>query len=267
MVNLVAQRTLPQSRLSVRLLSGFALVNDGSRLDLPRTEAKLIAFLALQRRPVARDKVAGVLWGDRSEQKAQACLRSALWRIRKSADGFLDEGDSLGLADWVSIDLDEITGRAQQMLLREAPFEERRLTVPDLTAELLPDWYDDWVHYERERHRQLSLHALEALALELADHGHFAAAVDAAMAAIEMEPLRESAHRAVIKVHLAEGNVTEATRHFRMYERTLESEMGITPSPRLQELVGPLPWSVPGTQATDPGDRRPFVRVERPVRS
>lgn len=264
-MDLVAQRAEPKFRLSVRLLSGFALVSDGSRLELPRTEAKLIAFLALQHRPVARDKVAGVLWGDRSEQKAQACLRSALWRIRKSAGDFLDEGDSLGLADWVSIDLDDITERAQQMLVRATPPTQRRLSVPDLTAELLPDWYDDWVHYERERHRQLSLHALEALALDLAEQGLFAAAVDAAMAAIEMEPLRESAHRAVIKVHLAEGNVTEATRHFRMYERTLKREMGIPPSPRLQELLGRLPWAPRGLRSPGPGETRAFVRAEGPV--
>lgn len=265
MANLVAQRTEPRARLCVRLLAGFALVSGGSRLELPRTEAKLVAFLALQRRPVARDKVAGVLWGDRSEPKAQACLRSALWRIRKSAGDFLDEGDSLALADWVSIDLDGITERAQRLLVGGAPLAEPRLTVADLTAELLPDWYDDWVHYERERHRQLSLHALEALAFELAEEGRFAAAVDAAMAAIEMEPLRESAHRAVIKVHLAEGNVTEATRHFRMYERTLKKEMGITPSPRLQELLGRLPWAAGGVRPPPAEQTRALLRAERPA--
>ena len=73
-------------------------------------------------------------------------------------------------------------------------------------GELLPHWYDDWVVIERERFRQLRLHALDALCESLAAAGRYAAAVEAGRASVAAEPLRESAHRLLIQAHLAEGN-------------------------------------------------------------
>jgi DNA-binding SARP family transcriptional activator len=106
-----------------------------------------------------------------------------------------------------------------------------------LDGDLLPGWYDDWVLFERERLRQLRLHALETLALALAAEGRFAAAVEAGLAAIRTEPLRESAHRVVVRVHLAEGNLTEALRQYELCRRLFRAELGLEPSALLTDLV------------------------------
>jgi DNA-binding SARP family transcriptional activator len=66
---------------------------------------------------------------------------------------------------------------------------------------LFPGWYDDWVLLERERLRRLRLHALEVLADKLVREGRYGEAVQATYAAVRTEPLRESAHRAVVRVH------------------------------------------------------------------
>ena len=57
---------------------------------------------------------------------------------------------------------------------------------------------------------------------------------------MQSEPLRESAHRSVIEVHLVEGNHAEALRQFHSYRRLIASELGIPPSPAIRRLVGPL---------------------------
>ncbi len=62
-------------------------------------------------------------------------------------------------------------------------------------------------------------------------------AIQAALAAAAEEPLRESAHLALIQAHLAEGNVGEAIRHYSAYRRTLFDELGVDPSPALEDLV------------------------------
>ena len=59
-----------------------------------------------------------------------------------------------------------------------------------LSAELLPDWDDDWVRLEAEDWRQLRLHALEALAGRLAAAGRCGEAAGAAGAAVRADPLR-----------------------------------------------------------------------------
>jgi DNA-binding SARP family transcriptional activator len=83
------------------------------------------------------------------------------------------------------------------------------------SLELLPGWYDDWVLLERERTRQRLLHALEALSREHRAAGRCAEAVEAALVAVNAEPLRESAHRELLESHLAEGNWVEAMHNVR----------------------------------------------------
>src|SRR5919202_1528765 len=109
-----------------------------------------------------------------------------------------------------------------------------------LHGELLPDWYDDWVLFERERYRQLALHALEAQAERLQELGRPPEALQRALAAVRSEPLRESGHRLLIRVHLAEGNAVEALRQFELCRRLLRDRLGLDPSPQLVELVAPL---------------------------
>src|SRR5689334_17710093 len=81
------------------------------------------------------------------------------------------------------------------------------------------------------------MHALEALARELGDRCRYAAGLEAALEAVRMEPLRESSHRAVVALHLAEGNVVEATRHFDPFRHTLHIDLGVEPSAQLIEML------------------------------
>ena len=69
--------------------------------------------------------------------------------------------------------------------------------------------------------------------------GHYVEALDAALAAVRSDPLRESARRLILRIHLAEGNQVEALRHFHSYRALLAAELGIEPSPRTWALVSP----------------------------
>jgi DNA-binding SARP family transcriptional activator len=112
--------------------------------------------------------------------------------------------------------------------------------IPALSAELLPDWYDDWVLVEAEDWRQLRLHALEALAESLTAEQQYGDAAEAALTAVRAEPLRESPRAALIRLHIAEGNLSEALREFARYEELLKLELGVEPTERLRALVANL---------------------------
>ena len=105
---------------------------------------------------------------------------------------------------------------------------------------MLPDWYDDWVLLEGEEWHQLRLHALEALADRLLAERRFGEAAGAALAAVRAEPLRESSRASVIRVHLEEGNQSEALAEYRRYCGVLGGELGLEPTPRLSDLVSHL---------------------------
>jgi SARP family transcriptional regulator, regulator of embCAB operon len=81
---------------------------------------------------------------------------------------------------------------------------------------------------------------LEALAERLTAQGHYGDAAAAALAAVRAEPLRESPRAALIRVHIAEGNPSEALREFARYGELLMLELGVKPTERLRSLVAAL---------------------------
>jgi DNA-binding SARP family transcriptional activator len=193
-----------------------------------------------------RRYVAGSLWPRGDDTRAAGNLRSALWRLRCAGIDVIESDKwSLWLADGVAVDLDEIVLWSDRVLSGspdEHDFHRISDKIPAL--DILPGCYDDWVINERERIRQRILHALEQLSRQLSHRGRFAEAVEAAMAAVCCEPLRESAQRTLIESHLAEGNLCEARRVFTLYTRLITQELGVEPSPELRALVR-LPKTIP----------------------
>jgi len=225
------------------LLRGFALYADGVEVRVPLSAQRVVALLALHAQPLARVFVAGNLWMDASESRAAAALRTALWRIAPPAHAIIHaDGATLALDPALDVDLARETRRAQALLdTTDTPPEPGDLPALRDAGDLLPDWYDDWVIVERERFRQLRLHALEALCRRLLDAGRYAEAAQAGLAAVVAEPLRESAHRGLIAVHLAEGNAGEALRQYALCRDLLARQLGIAPSPALEAQVAGLP--------------------------
>ncbi|SDD48319.1 DNA-binding transcriptional activator of the SARP family [Geodermatophilus telluris] len=239
----------PPPRLT--LLHGFSLEPGGGvpPPDLPRAVQRLLARLGLSRCP-DRTAIAGQLWPDVPEDHAHGSLRSALWRLRRVAPGTVEvSGGTLCLAPAVRVDVRELETWAARVL--DPQGGDAGLAVPGeaLRGPLLPGWSEEWVLLERERLRQLRMHALEALADRLAVAGRFAEAVEAAYAAVGEEPLRESAHRAVVRVHLAEGNLAEARRAYASFRDLLAGALGVAPTPSMTALVrrpaGPAVVDVP----------------------
>jgi SARP family transcriptional regulator, regulator of embCAB operon len=229
--------------LRVSVLGRFGLV-DGSGADIAVANGtrRLLSLLALRDRVVHRTSVAGALWPDVSERHAHASLRSTLLRIPTAARSVVSVTDTeLSLAAGVEVDVRGARALAQRLLDDTAA---RRVgdvsgaAIARLSSDLLPGWRDEWVMAEAEDWRQLRLHALEALTERLTAQARFGDATTAAMTAIKADPLRESAHAALIRVHLAESNQSEALRQFERYQDLLRSELGIEPTSRLRELIG-----------------------------
>lgn len=227
--------------LRLRLIGGFELRRDGERVNLPMSAQRLVAYLALRGRPLLRIHVAGALWLDSSEERSCANLRSTLWRLRGPAQGVVEATTShVGLSHEVVVDVREVVALVRGLLEQPDEAEDAEIESSELATDLLPDWYDDWVLLERERLRQLRMHALERLAERATRQGRYGHAIDTALTAIEADPLRESAHRVLIKAYLAEGNSGAGIRHYYEYCRRAREELGLEPSPQLREIVADL---------------------------
>lgn len=235
----LVESTPTPSGWRLRLFGGFRLSDGNGPLTIPRAAQRILALLALLG---DRDRryVAGLLWPDGSDMHALGSLRSALWRLGDARLNFVHvDGTTLALHPQLCVDVHEFH-QCASALSDGLPVRLDLAKVTLAAPPLLPGWYDDWVLQAEERIRQRRLHALEVIADRYAAAGNFAAALDAAHLAIATEPLRESAHRTAIRVHIAEGNLDEAARLFNRFAARLSAEMGIQPTRQLRSLVAPL---------------------------
>ena len=226
------------------LLESWSLRRRGVEIPLRRREQRLLALLALHgARP--RQWVAGILWPDSTEVRAAGSLRAAVWHIDQAAPELLVHDRSrIALHARTRIDVRDLVERATEFRMR-SPYDaddkqfasQLRLL---LRGELLPGWYDDWVIFERNRVQHLCQHALEQLADQLVERGDVASALQAALAAVAIEPLRESAQRSLIRAEISAGNYSDAVRQYAEFRARIASELGVEPSEHLESLVRPL---------------------------
>lgn len=227
-----------RARTQIQLLGSFGVRHDGEVVRLPMSAQRVIAFLAIRSHPMLRLHVAGSLWLDSPEERAFANLRSALWRIHRSGIVVVDSGGgTLRLAPGVRVDLHDATALAHRLIGSVPMGAGGDVDWLPLAGEVLPDWDDDWALVEREHFRNLSLQALESLCEHLTAQGRLRQALEVGLAAFSREPLRESAHRLLVRIYLADGNPFDAIRQFRLYRDLVRSRLGIEPSSQMLELV------------------------------
>jgi DNA-binding SARP family transcriptional activator len=228
--------------ISLNLINDFALWFSGEIVSMSPSSQRLVGFVALHDRPVRRAKVSGTLWLQSSEDRASASLRSALWRV--PAPGGVQLLAASNTHVWlnprIEVDIRAITAHARALLGGVTPDVAAIDVARELCCfgeDLLAGWYDDWVIMERERFHHLRLQALDRLGEGLRISGRLDDALQVGLAAVHAEPLRETAHRLVVRVHLEQGNIAEAIRQYRTYERMLSCELGALPSPAMRTLI------------------------------
>lgn len=178
------------------------------------------------------------MWPDRSDAQASGSLRACLWNIAHQLPGLLEPAsDPLALASGISVDVEHLTGRMD--LVNEGASGPAGLATQLRGADLLPGWHEDWLWPDQERLNRLRMSTLETLAGDFLATGELEAALDAAAAA-EMDPLRESAQRMLLRIHLAAGNNGSAMRSYRSYLAMLLHECGVRPSSGITDLIRPL---------------------------
>ena len=231
----------------VDLIGGFRMRSHDRVVELPLGAQRLVSYLALEGSWVTRTYAAEMLWPDSRQRQAAANFRTALWRVRgQVGDGVVWTAPGrLALANTVAVDFHDAAKEARALI--DAPIVHgaelpavNAETVSRLSIRLLPGWYDDWVVLEQERWDQLRLHALEAAAEVLLCRGQHMLALEASLVAARSELFRESAHRVIIRIYLAEGNWGAAMQHYQDYQRKLRRELNLTPTTAMDELMHPL---------------------------
>lgn len=252
------------TEVRLHLLGGFRLTHGDRPVVVPRGLQRVIALIGL--RPSAtRSHLAGLLWPDAAEDRALSSLRTALWRLRQDpCCPLTTTGDTVRLDAEVRVDVDDLVGTAARVREGQDP-HGAEAALDAGRHDLLPGWYDDWVLADRERLRQLRLHMLEQVAGQYLAAGRHGEALDAALEAMAAEPLRETPHRLVVRIHLAEGNAFEAVHAYYVYRDLLLRELRLEPSPAMSALLddtlAPIRRATRATRATDVRRHDPAART------
>lgn len=224
---------------------------------LQRRDAALLALVALDG-PLPRAQAAARVWPDADAEGARNNLRQRLFRLRRSVGiDLLGSDEVLAFATGLAHDLD----LAEAGLLADPQGADGellgRLDFGDC-VELA-----DWVEAERQRWRVRRAEALAAIAARLEEQRDIARALVYAQRLLHDDPLREHAHRRVMRLHYLRGDRAAALEaHARLVE-LLRAELHTAPGRETSELARLIER---GT-ALPPGGRQPLPpAVLRPPR-
>jgi DNA-binding SARP family transcriptional activator len=232
--------------VGITLLGGFRLVIDGHEPALPFSVQRVLAAIALRGQDKDRTVLGAMIYPDGRRSQVSASLRSALWRAKRAAGRDLvdSRGRRVRLVDDVDVDLPGWTRQARAVVAAPAgggqPVTGGHRLTEALSLELLPGWEEDWLTPDRQRWNHLRLHTLERLAAHFAQVGRHMEALEAGLAAVAIEPFRETAHRALIGAYIAEGNSASALAQYHRYQRMIRRELGVRPTAQLEAMVSRL---------------------------
>jgi WD40 repeat protein/class 3 adenylate cyclase len=232
--------------LQIRLLGQFDVRLDGKRIVISsRAGQSLLAYLVMTAgTPHRREKLAGTLWPDSSEENARKNLRQELWRIRKAIPAQnLPEADDYLIADEYTLTFN----RGADYWLDVSILENSDPDIQSLTSglslyqgELLPGFYDDWVVLERERLQTLFETKMEKLVEKLVESERWAAVQEQCERWLALGFVSEAAYRALMLSHNARGDMAKVSAIYQRCVEDLRDHFGVEPSAETHALFNGL---------------------------
>ena len=259
-------RSAEMARLTLALLGGFQLRSESRALALPAKKAQaLLAYLALRAgRPHSREMLMTLLWGETEDRQARQSLRQSVFLLRKvfataRNAGLVIHGGTIAI-DRSAVDVDvarfeRLVRKGTRAALEAAVDLYQGPFLDGLRVDAGP--FEEWLQSERERLRELAVDALSALLSIQTARGPAHAATDTAAQLLALDPLRESGHRALMRLYLRQGHRAAALRQYEVCLGLLERELGVEPEAETQRLYrtilqarAPAASPVRGTIAT-----------------
>jgi len=233
-------------KYSLKVLGRFELSGPDGPVELSNKKlAGLLAYLACSAPDsCSREKLATLLWGSHFETQARQNLRQALYRLRRALgpDALVGEGDEIALSPAVvECDVAELKaikrdGDTTSLSGAAALYRDRLLSDVEIPEEA----WSDWLEPERRRLEGLALDAMVGYAERELRSGNAEAALKTAHRAIDVNGLREDAHRLVVQALAATGRRAEALKHYQDLVAVLKRELNTEPDALTKALVAEL---------------------------
>ena len=236
-----------EERLTIGLLGPFEVKRgDCQPQRLPKKAQALLAYLAMQKgRPVPREQLATLLWGNSATEQARQSLRQCLAALRNALGA---EASEPMVADTASVVLEPSDRWSVDVPAFEAACQSKTVADLERASALCRDEFlaglqipvepfNDWLTLERQRLTSLRLDLLQRLAQARAEAGDTENAIAAARQLNAFDPLREDAHRLLMRLLAASGNRNAALKQHERCAQILRDELGIAPDAETEQLA------------------------------
>lgn len=228
--------------LAIQLLGPLQVVVAGRSIVVDTRKAlAIVALLAAEGRPFARDELAAMFWPEADDEAARGALRRTLSALRTAAGG------SGLLIDRAQVALDPANASVDLAELERLAGSDRRADLeaaaalargPFLAGFGLRDSpaFDDWQAARSGRVERTIGDLLDRLAAARVAEGEVAGAVDAATRRVVIDPLDEAGQRRLIELLARSGDRTGAIRQYRSLVGLFDRELGVAPLRETTEL-------------------------------
>jgi TolB-like protein len=234
--------------LRIMLFGGFEASIGERRLTLPSKEQAILTVLAVSKGDaLSRDRLAGLLWGDRGANHARDSLKHAVAHIRQV---LLPAGHMVIESDRVMVRL------SPGGIMVDAAQFDRCATAGTAKAdqEALGYWrgpfldgvviadapFDDWVLVERARYQALAETIGERALARAVDSGQATEIVVAANRLLQIDPHSNTGCRQLMTALAAQGEAARAVEAFQRFRDALRRDLGVEPAPATQALAAAL---------------------------
>ena len=232
--------------VQINLLGGFeASLGSGEALELKgRKTRALVAYLAISAGiPMVRDELVALLWSDRGEAQARSSLRQCLTELRKAlgerGQAALVAGRDTVMLDATAVSVDatkfeSLVNDGSPAALEDACALYRGDLLQGIGA--LDPIFEDWLRDQRRRLQERGCDALNSLLEHLTKHDT-ERAIATAQRLLQLDPLREAAHRTLMQLYADKGERTRALEQYRICSARLRAELGLEPELASKQLA------------------------------
>jgi DNA-binding SARP family transcriptional activator/tetratricopeptide (TPR) repeat protein len=251
----------PTSSLRVRLLGPLEVTVAGRAVVVDTRKAlAIVALLAAEGRPFAREELAAMFWPEADDDAARGALRRTLSALRAAVDDAALRIDRARVAldpgvAWVDLtDLQRLAATSRPKDLEAAAALARG---PFLAGFALRDSpaFDDWQAARAVRVEQVVGDLFERLAAARLARGDLPGAVEAARHRVDLDPLDEDGQRRLIEILASTGDRGGAIEQYRSLVALFDRELGVPPLSETTALYDAIregriaPAATVGTQA------------------
>ena len=200
------------------------------------------------------------------EEQARHSLRQAVLTLKKELEAtaaaiVITDGHEIALdREAVTVDVEEferLAARDSRSALQDAASLYRGELLEGLSYR--SELFGDWLSSERARLGELACDVLERLAALQMEAGDFDEAIETGRRLIAIDPLREIAHRTVMRAYHLAGRRTASLQQYKACEEVLRRELDVSPDPETTRLFE----HIRGAQPERPAPRA--ARADEPA--